>query len=152
DGAQAGLSWITILKKRDGYRKAFDNFNAEKIASYSDEKVSELLQNPNIIRNRLKIKAAIKNAQCYLDIMEQYDSFDSYIWQFTDGRTKQNAWKHISEIPPNTEESDSMSRDLKKRGFKFVGTTICYAFMQASGMVNDHVTYCFRYEPLKNLK
>lgn len=150
DGAQAGLSWITILKKREGYRKAFNNFNAETMVSYSDEKIAELLQNPNIVRNKLKINAAINNAQCYLDIKEQYESFDSYIWQFTDGKTKQNAWKHVSEIPANTEESDSMSKDLKKRGFKFVGTTICYAFMQAAGMVNDHVIDCFRYESLKN--
>jgi len=150
DGAQAGLSWITILKKREGYRKAFNNFNAETMVSYSDEKIAELLQNSNIVRNKLKINAAINNAQCYLDIKEQYESFDSYIWQFTDGKTKQNAWKHVSEIPANTEESDSMSKDLKKRGFKFVGTTICYAFMQAAGMVNDHVIDCFRYESLKN--
>ena len=146
EGAQAGLSWETILKKREGYREAFDQFDAEKIAKYSDDKIESLLQNPNIIRNRLKVKSAVLNAQLFLEVQKEYGSFDTYIWQFTGGKTIQNRFKKISQLPANTLESDAMSRNLKKRGFKFIGTTICYAFMQATGMVNDHVVSCFRYK------
>jgi DNA-3-methyladenine glycosylase I len=146
EGAQAGLSWETILKKREGYREAFDQFDAEKIAKYSDDKIESLLQNPNIIRNRLKVKSAVLNAQLFLEVQKEYGSFDTYIWQFIRGKTIQNRFKKISQLPANTLESDAMSRNLKKRGFKFIGTTICYAFMQATGMVNDHVVSCFRYK------
>ena len=146
EGAQAGLSWETILKKREGYREAFDQFDTEKIAKYSDDKIESLLQNPNIIRNRLKVKSAVLNAQLFLEVQKEYGSFDTYIWQFTGGKTIQNRFKKISQLPANTLESDAMSKNLKKRGFKFIGTTICYAFMQATGMVNDHVVSCFRYK------
>ena len=146
EGAQAGLSWETILKKREGYREAFDQFDAEKIAKYSDDKIESLLQNPNIVRNRLKVKSAVLNAQLFLEVQKEYGSFDTYIWQFTGGKTIQNRFKKMSELPANTLESDAMSKNLKKRGFKFIGTTICYAFMQATGMVNDHVVSCFRYK------
>lgn len=151
EGAQAGLSWTTILKKRDGYRKAFDNFDAQKIASYSAEKIKALLANPEIIRNRLKIDATVKNAQSFLKIQEEFGSFDAYIWQFVDGRPIQNQWEKLSEIPARTSESDAMSKELKKRGFNFVGPTICYAFMQAIGMVNDHTVDCFRYNEIYNM-
>ena len=146
EGAQAGLTWETILKKREGYREAFDQFDAEKIAKYSDDKIESLLQNPNIIRNRLKVKSAVLNAQLFLEVQKEYGSFDTYIWQFTGGKTIQNRFKKISQLPANTLKSDAMSKNLKKRGFKFIGTTICYAFMQATGMVNDHVVSCFRYK------
>ena len=145
DGFQAGLSWITILKKRTNYRLAFDNFNARKIAAYDTRKVEQLLQNKGIIRNRLKIEAAVTNAKAFLAIRDEFSSFGDYIWQFTEGKTLKNAWKSISEIPAWTDESIAMSKDLKQRGFKFVGPTICYAFMQAAGMVNDHLIDCFRY-------
>lgn len=148
EGAQAGLSWSTILKKRVGYRDAFDHFNAELIARYSEQKRDALLSNPAIIRNRLKIEAAIVNAKAFLKVQEEYGSFDRYIWQFVNGRTQQNHWVRSSELPANTLESEAMSRDLKKKGFKFVGSTICYAFMQATGMVNDHTVECFRYAEL----
>ncbi len=148
EGAQAGLSWLTILNKRQGYRKAFDNFDARKIAMYSDKKIKELLANPGIVRNRLKVQATITNANAFLAIQKEFGSFDSYIWQFVSGRPLQNSWKKLSDIPAQTRESDAMSKDLKKRGFKFVGTTICYAFMQAVGMVNDHTVDCFRYDQL----
>jgi DNA-3-methyladenine glycosylase I len=150
EGAQAGLSWSTILKKREGYRRAFDNFDARKISQYSVNKVSRLLVNPEIIRNRLKVNATISNAKAFLQVQEQFGSFDHYIWQFVNGRTIQNSWDKMTDIPSSTPESEAMSKDLQKRGFKFVGTTICYAFMQAVGMVNDHVVGCFRYEELKN--
>lgn len=150
EGAQAGLSWSTILRKREGYRKAFDNFDARKISKYSENAVSLLLTNSEIIRNRLKINATITNARAFLQVQKEFGSFDNYIWQFVNGRPVQNTWKRITDIPSNTPESDAMSKDLIKRGFKFVGTTICYAFMQAVGMVNDHVVDCFRYEELKN--
>jgi DNA-3-methyladenine glycosylase I len=150
EGAQAGLSWSTILRKREGYRKAFDNFDALKISKYSENTVSQLLTNSEIIRNRLKINATITNARAFLQVQKEFGSFDNYIWQFVNGRPVQNTWKRITDIPSNTPESDAMSKDLIKRGFKFVGTTICYAFMQAVGMVNDHVVDCFRYEELKN--
>ena len=140
------MSWLTILKKREGYRKVFDNFDAIKVARYSDKKIAKLLSNPEIVRNRLKVNAAVTNAKAFLDIQKEFGSFDSYIWQFVDGKTIQNRWKSISDIPATTPESDAMSKDLKMRGFKFVGTTICYAFMQAVGMVNDHLVDCFRYK------
>jgi DNA-3-methyladenine glycosylase I len=150
EGAQAGLSWSTILRKREGYRKAFDNFDARKISEYSEDAFSQLLTNSEIIRNRLKINATISNARAFLQVQKEFGSFDNYIWQFVNGRPVQNTWKRITDIPSNTPESDAMSKDLIKRGFKFVGTTICYAFMQAVGMVNDHAVDCFRYEELKN--
>jgi len=145
EGAQAGLSWETILKKRNGYKEAFDNFDAKKISTYSESKITELLQNPNIVRNKLKVNSAVLNANLFLDIQNEFESFDQYIWQFTNGKTIKNSFEKISDLPVNTTESDAMSKDLKKRGFKFVGTTLCYAFMQAVGMVNDHETSCFRY-------
>lgn len=150
EGAQAGLSWITILKRRDGYRKAFDRFNAKKIAAYDEKKYQELLNNPGIIRNRLKIQAAITNAQAYLAIKKEFGSFSDYLWQFVDGKPIVNCWKAHKQIPASTPVSDKMSKELKKRGFKFVGSTICYAFMQAVGMVNDHVTECFRHKQVKS--
>jgi DNA-3-methyladenine glycosylase I len=144
EGAQAGLSWITILRKRENYRKAFNNFDAKKIAKYDSKKVKQLLQNEGIVRNRLKIAAAIQNAKCFLSIQKEFGSFDKYIWQFVGGIPINNRRKSLKEIPPTTDESDIMSKDLKKRGFKFVGSTICYAFMQAVGMVNDHTADCFK--------
>jgi DNA-3-methyladenine glycosylase I len=146
EGAQAGLSWITILCKRENYRKAFDDFEAKKIAKYDSKKVRQLLQNEGIIRNRLKINAAIINAKLFLEVQKEFGSFDKYIWQFVNGKPIKNKWKSLKQIPAKTKESDDMSKDLKKRGFKFVGSTICYAFMQAVGMVNDHVIDCFCYK------
>ena len=151
EGAQAGLSWITILKKRDNYKKAFDNFNPEKIIKYDEQKINELLLNEGIIRNRRKIEAAIINANAFLEVQKEFGSFDNYIWQFTDHKTIVNKWKNLKEIPPKTTESDRMSKDLVKRGFKFVGSTICYAFMQAVGMVNDHIMECYRYDEINNM-
>jgi len=148
EGAQAGLSWSTILKKREGYRKAFDNFDARKISQYSESTVSRLLADPGIIRNRLKINAAVTNARAFLKVQEEFGSFDRYIWQFVNGRPIRNSRRKMTDIPASTSESEAMSRDLQKRGFKFVGPTICYAFMQAVGMVNDHVVDCFRYKEL----
>jgi len=145
DSAQAGLSWETILKKRDNYRKAFDNFDPEKIAKYDGNKVESVLQDAGIIRNRRKIESALKNAKVFLEIRNEFGSFAAYIWQFVGGKPKINSWTTIKEIPASTPESDAMSKDLKRRGFSFVGTTICYAFMQAAGLVNDHTTDCFRY-------
>lgn len=145
EGAQAGLSWSTILKKREAYRLAFDGFDPVKVAAYDDTKVAELLANPGIVRNRLKIEAAIRNAEAFLAIQKEFGSFDAYIWQFVGGKPKRNRWKSLRDIPPKTPESDAMSKDLKRRGFTFVGSTICYAFMQATGMVDDHVRGCFRY-------
>jgi len=150
EGAQAGLSWSTILRKREGYRKAFDDFDARKISRYSENDVSLLLANSEIIRNRLKIHAAITNARAFLRVQEQFGGFAPYIWRFVNGRPIQNSWKTMADIPSTTPESEAMSEDLQKRGFKFVGPTICYAFMQAVGMVNDHVIDCFRYEELKD--
>jgi len=150
EGAQAGLSWSTILRKREGYRKAFENFDAQKISRYSGNDISRLLVNSEIIRNKLKINATITNARAFLQVQEQFGSFDHYIWQFVHGRPIQNSWERMIDIPSSTSESEAMSKDLRKRGFKFVGATICYAFMQAVGMVNDHVVDCFRYEELKN--
>ena len=149
EGAQAGLSWITILKKRENYRIAFDQFSPEVVAQYGEEKILELLDNAGIIRNKLKVRAAVTNAQLFLKIQEEFGSFDAYIWQFTDFKTIQNSFASSSEVPAKTAESDAMSKDLKKRGFKFVGSTICYAFMQATGMVNDHLTSCYRWKPLQ---
>lgn len=145
EGAQAGLSWITVLKKRDNYRKAFANFNPEKIARFTDKKIETLLQNPGIIRNHLKVNAARTNAQCYLTLQNEGVTFSDYLWNFVDGKPIHNHWKTLTQVPSNTSISDAMSKDLKKRGFKFVGSTICYAFMQATGMVNDHTTDCFCY-------
>lgn len=145
EGAQAGLSWLTILKKRENYRKAFDNFNADMIAKYNEYKIKELMGNKGIVRNRLKVKAAIENAKAFLSVQKKFGRFDTYIWEFVDRRPRQNRWQSLQELPPRTEISDAMSTDLKRRGFKFVGSTICYAFMQAVGMVNDHVINCFRY-------
>jgi DNA-3-methyladenine glycosylase I len=145
EGAQAGLSWSIILKKRENFRKAFDAFDPEKIAAYDQEKVQELLNNPGIIRNRLKIEATVKNARVFLEIQKKYGKFSEYIWQFVAGSPKINNWKILSELPAKTIESDKMSKDLKKHGFKFVGSTSCYAFMQSVGMVNDHTVDCFRY-------
>jgi len=150
EGAQAGLSWSTILKKRTAYRRAFDNFDARKISNYSEKTVSRLLANPEIIRNRLKINTAVTNARAFLKVQEEFGSFDCYIWQFVKGKPIRNSWQTMTDIPSSTPESEAMSKDLKKRGFKFVGPTICYAFMQAVGMVNDHVVDCFRYRELKN--
>jgi DNA-3-methyladenine glycosylase I len=145
EGAQAGLSWLTILKKRDNYRKAFDFFDPQKVARYDEKKVAELLQNKGIIRNRLKINAAVTNARAFLDVRQEFGSFNSYIWNFMDGKPLVNRWKSLKEIPASTPLSDTISKDLKKRGFKFVGSTIIYAHMQATGMVNDHTVDCFRY-------
>ncbi|VAW31920.1 DNA-3-methyladenine glycosylase [hydrothermal vent metagenome] len=149
DGAQAGLSWITILRKRENYWAAFDQFDPAKIARYDDEKIAELLQNPGIVRNRLKVQAAVKNARGYLDIMEKEGSFSDYLWQFVDGQPVQNRWQAMDEVPAVTAVSTTMSKALKKRGFNFVGPTIVYAFMQAVGMVNDHTVDCFRHAQVK---
>ena len=143
EGAQAGLSWETILNKRENYRKAFDRFDARKIARYDKRKVRELLANAGIVRNRLKIASTISNAQLFLQVQEEFGSFDRYIWQFVGGKPRKNHWNSTDRLPARTVESDAMSKDLKKRGFRFVGTTICYAFMQATGMVNDHAADCF---------
>ena len=145
DGFQAGLSWLTILKKRVNFRKAFDNFDPEIVAGYDVHKIDELMGDPGIIRNRMKIVSAVSNAAATLEIRSEFNSFDTYIWRFTDGKTKINRWQAVEEIPASTAESVTMSIDLKNRGFKFVGPTICYAFMQAAGMVNDHTIDCFRH-------
>ncbi|MEN6622890.1 MAG: DNA-3-methyladenine glycosylase I [Smithella sp.] len=150
EGAQAGLGWSTILRKREGYRKAFANFDVRKISRYGSDDISRLLSNPQIIRNRLKINAAIINARALLQVQEEFGNFNRYIWQFVNGRTIRNSWKSLEEIPASTPQSVAMSKDLQKKGFKFVGPTICYAFMQAVGMVNDHVISCFRYRELKD--
>ncbi len=148
EGAQAGLSWDTILKKRARYREVFDGFEAEKIARYDKKKVRELLKDAGIVRNKLKIAATISNAQAFLKVREEFGTFDEYIWRFVGARPKQNAWNTHKRLPAKTAESDAMSKDLQKRGFRFVGSTICYAFMQATGMVNDHLVECFRYAEL----
>lgn len=149
EGAQAGLSWITVLKRRDHYRKAFDNFDAKKIARYDDDKYKKLLANEGIIRNRLKIQSTILNAQAFLAVQKEFGTFSDYIWQFVGGKPIKNKWSEQKQVPVRTELSDRMSKDLKKRGFKFVGTTICYAYMQAVGMVNDHIVCCFRHAKIK---
>lgn len=156
EGAQAGLNWYTILKKRETYRKAFDGFDPVKVANYDEQKIKSLLENPGLVRNRLKMLSAVKNAQAFVKIQEQFGSFDSYIWRFVDGRPILNRWRNSAEVPTSTVESDRISKDLKKRGFSFVGPTICYAFMQAGGLVNDHTLDCsFHPEshqlPLKNM-
>jgi len=149
EGAQAGLSWSTVLNKRENYRKAFDNFNAERMARYNAKKVRELLKNAGIIRNRLKIESAIQNAKAFLKVRAEFGKFDTYIWQFIGSAPRQNRWRALKEVPARTAESDAMCKDLKKRGFNFVGSTICYAFMQAVGMVNDHPVTCFRHAELR---
>ena len=145
EGAQAGLSWITILRKRDAYRAAFAGFDPNVVAGFDGAKVAELLANPGIVRNRLKVESAVTNARSFLKVQEEFDSFDAYQWRFVDGRPTRNAWRGIREVPASTPVSDAMSRDLKRRGFRFVGSTICYAYMQAVGMVNDHTVDCFRW-------
>ena len=152
EGAQAGLSWITILRKRDSYGQAFDHFDAKKIAAYEDDKIAELMSNPGIVRNKLKINAAVQNAKAFLATQKEFGTFDAYIWQFVGGQPKVNAWKGMGDAPAETDESRAMSKDLLKRGFKFVGPTICYAFMQAAGLVNDHTVDCFRYTHLVDAK
>jgi len=151
DAFQAGLSWKTILHRREGFRAAFDNFDVVKISNYGEEKIQELMLDIRIIRNQLKIRSTVTNARAFLRVQEEFGTFDKYIWQFTGGTTKLNHWTELKQIPARSEESDAMSKDLIKRGFKFVGSTICYAFMQAAGMVNDHLTYCHRH-PGKKLK
>lgn len=145
DAFQAGLSWSIILKKRENFRKAFDNFDPVKIARYRESRIQKLLNNPGIIRNKLKVRSTVSNARAFLEIQKEFGSFDKFIWQFTGGKQKINKWKKLSQIPPKSPESDAMSVELKKRGFKFVGSTICYSYMQAAGMVNDHMISCFRY-------
>jgi DNA-3-methyladenine glycosylase I len=145
EGAQAGLSWSTILKKREGYRKAFAGFDPEKVARFTEARLQKLLQNPSIIRNRLKVYAAVNNAKRFLEVQKEFGTFDAYIWRFVHGKPKINRWKTLKEIPPTTKESDALSNDLRKRGFKFVGSTVIYAHMQACGLVNDHLVDCFRY-------
>lgn len=149
EGAQAGLSWITILKKRAAYRLAFDNFDAARIACYGADKIESLLQDAGIVRNRLKVRAAVNNAQKFLAVQQAFGSFDAFIWRFVDGTPRQNRWHSPAQVPVKTAESDAMSRELAQRGFKFAGSTICYAYMQATGMVNDHTTDCFRYAELQ---
>lgn len=149
EGAQAGLSWSTILNKRESYRAAFDNFDPQKVAGYDDEKIAELLGNPGVVRNRLKVNAAVRNARAFLSVQAEFGSFAAYIWQFVGGQPRQNSWRSLSEVPAETDESRAMSKDLKRRGFTFAGPTICYAFMQAVGMVNDHTVDCFRYDQLR---
>lgn len=151
EGAQAGLSWSTILKKRDNYRAAYDNFDAAKIAKYDARRKEILLQNEGIVRNRAKVEASVLNAKAFLEVQKEFGSFDKYIWQFVGGKPQINQCKSLREVRASSPESDAMSKDLKKRGFKFVGTTICYAFMQAVGMVNDHTVDCFRYKQVQNL-
>lgn len=148
EGAQAGLSWRTVLSKREAYREAFANFDAQIVVEYDEAKLQQLMQNPGLIRNRLKLRSAIDNAQAFLEIQRRYGSFDRYIWQFVDGSTRHNCWRDLKQLPASTPESENMSKSLKQHGFSFVGPTICYAYMQAVGMVNDHVQDCFRYREL----
>jgi DNA-3-methyladenine glycosylase I len=150
EGAQAGLSWSTILKKRQNYRAAFDDFDPKKIAAYDEDKIQQLLQYPGIVRNRLKLRSAVTNARAVLAVQEEFGSFDNYIWQFVENETIHKGWERLEDIPGKTREAEAMSKDLKKRGFKFVGPTICYAFMQATGLVNDHTTDCFRFHELRS--
>ncbi len=152
EGAQAGLSWITILRKRENYRAAFDGFDATRIAAYGTNKIESLLQDAGIVRNRLKVQSAIINAQKFLDVQDEFGSFDKFIWRFVEGKTRQNRWRSLADVPASTTESDAMSKELKRRGFNFVGSTICYAHMQATGMVNDHTTDCFRHAELLKMK
>ena len=148
EGAQAGLAWITILRKRDNYRQSFDEFDPVKIARYSQKRVDKLLQNPGIVRNRLKVESTVSNAKAYLEIQEKYGSFSDYLWRYVDGKPITNHWRDIKQVPASTPLSDQLSKDLKKAGFRFVGTTICYAYMQAVGLVNDHTTDCFRHSQI----
>ena len=153
EGAQAGLNWLTILKKREDYRKAFDNFDPERISVYDEKRIALILQNDRIIRNRLKINSAVQNAKSFLAVKKEFGSFDSYIWSFLkENKPRENRWRSTRQIPVTTPESDTMSRDLKRRGFKFIGSTICYSFMQATGMVNDHKTSCFRYNEILKIR
>jgi len=151
DAFQAGLSWNTILNKRENFRKAFNHFDFEKIAGYSEKKITQLLNDVGIIRNHLKIRATVSNAACFIKVRKEFGSFDHYIWRFTDGKSIINRYKSLTDIPPKTPLSDAMSKDLQKRGFRFVGSTICYAYMQAAGLVNDHLIDCFRYQQLVKL-
>jgi DNA-3-methyladenine glycosylase I len=152
EGAQAGLSWLTILRKREAYRQAFDGFDPERVARYSQRRVEKLLANPGIVRNRLKVESAVKNAKAFLAVQGEFGSFDAYMWTFVDGKPKQNAWRSLKDLPPRTADSDRMSKDLVRRGFSFVGSTICYAHMQAVGMVNDHTVDCFRHREVASLR
>jgi len=152
EGAQAGLSWSTILKKRENYRRALDNFDAQKVVRYNTRRIEKLMADPGIVRNRLKIESTVKNARAFLSVQEEFGSFDAYIWRFVGGQPVRNRWRSMKQVPSRTVESDAMSRDLLGRGFKFVGSTICYAFMQAVGLVNDHMVDCFRYEQMKAKK
>ena len=152
EGAQAGLSWLTVLVKREHYRKVFDNFEADKIVQYDQKKIEELLSDKGIIRNKLKVNSVVTNAKAFLKIQREYGSFSKFIWGFVNGKPIQNKWEKFEDVPAKTEISDLMSKTLKRKGFKFIGTTICYAFMQAVGMVNDHTTDCFRYNEIKNIK
>lgn len=149
EGAQAGLSWITILRRREGYRRAFDRFDAKRIAAYGPERIQEILGDPGVIRNRAKIESAVTNARAFLEVREQAGSFDGFLWQFVDGEPRQNRRRSLEEVPAETPESRALSKELRRKGFRFVGPTICYAFMQAVGMVNDHVIDCFRHRELK---
>jgi len=149
EGAQAGLSWETILNKRENYRRAFDQFDPAKVGHYDKKKMRELLRDPGIVRNRLKISAAVSNAQAFLQVREEFGSFDRFIWQFVDGDPKKMDWSEVKRVPATTPDSDAMSKELKRRGFRFVGSTICYAFMQATGLVNDHARDCFRYNQIR---
>jgi DNA-3-methyladenine glycosylase I len=150
EGAQAGLSWMTVLRKRASYRLAFDDFDAEKVARYGERQIARLLKDAGIIRNCMKIESAIQNARAFLEVQSAFGSFDAYIWRFVDGRPRLNAWRSVADLPAKSEESEALSRDLKQRGFRFVGPTICYAHMQATGLVNDHIVDCFRYGELSN--
>jgi DNA-3-methyladenine glycosylase I len=149
EGAQAGLSWSTILNKRENYRKAFGGFDPKKVARFDERKIAALLENPGIVRNKLKVRSAVTNAKAFLAVQKEFGSFDKYIWGFVGGKPIQNVWPTMKDVPPRTTESDAMSKDLLKRGFTFVGSTICYAHMQATGMVNDHIVTCFRHKELK---
>lgn len=151
EGAQAGLSWSTILKKRENYRRAFADFDPARVARFTPARVNKLLEDPGIVRNRLKVESTVTNARAFLKVQKEFGTFDSYVWRFVDGRPLINAWSELAEIAPRTPESDALSKDLQQRGFRFVGSTICYAFMEAVGMVNDHVTSCFRYRELLEL-
>jgi len=152
EGAQAGLSWETVLRKRDNYRAAFDDFQVTQVAAYNERRISQLLTNPGLIRNRLKIEASVQNARALLTMQEEFGSFDAYVWQFVGGSPKQNRWKSLKEVPASTPESDALSKDLRRRGFSFVGSTICYAFMQAVGIVNDHLVHCFRHKEVRETR
>ena len=152
EGAQAGLSWSIILRKREGYRRAFANFDPARVARYDKTKVTRLLANPEIVRNRLKIESTVSNARAFLDVQDELGSFDAYVWRFVDGRPRQNAWRSLRQVPARTPQSDALSEDLALRGFRFVGSTICYAFMQAAGLVNDHLVTCFRHAQVAKVR